>query len=311
MRVAVGISGGVDSAVAALLLKRRGCDLVGVTMTLGRADEETSLAEAKSVAARLGIELKVFDFSREWSANVLDYVRTTYLAGRTPNPCVRCNELVKFALLPKAAFELGCELFATGHYARTREGRLFRAVDRAKDQSYFLYRVSHDILLKTLFPLGELTKQEVRNIASEAGFEVANRGDSQDFCGGDIRGLLGMAPRKGQIVKTDGTILGEHTGFWNYTVGKRKGLGIGGGTPYYVVGLDATKNEVIVGFKEETLIYDVKLLNCVGSIDKSLPVKVRSAGEPKLLKEGISGVTPGQSAVFYRGDEIVGGGIIA
>ena len=168
MKVAVGISGGVDSAVAALLLKEQGHEVVGVTMTLGRADEAKSLAEAKAVAERLGIGLKVFDFSHEWNSCVLDYIRMTYLDGRTPNPCVRCNEAVKFGLLPQTAFEMGCERFATGHYARiltkhrgteTQSGglnsespclcvknvQLLRAVDRAKDQSYFLYRVKPEI----------------------------------------------------------------------------------------------------------------------------------------------------------------------
>lgn len=310
MRIAVGISGGVDSAVAALLLKRQGHDIMGVTMTLGRADEEKSLAEAKAVAARLEIQLQVFNFAKEWNSNVVDYIKSIYLGGQTPNPCIRCNETVKFGLLPRTAFELGCERFATGHYARIKGISLLRAKDRAKDQSYFLYRVKPEILERTIFPLGDLTKSEVRAIAREAGFEAADRGDSQDFCGGDVRAFLGTDPRKGLIIRADGTVLGEHDGFWNYTVGKRKGLGIGGGTPYYVIGINAAKNEVIVGFKDETLVYDLTLADCVGTIDKTLPVKVRSAGEPKLLKDGISGVAPGQSAVFYRGDEIVGGGII-
>ena len=315
MKIAVGISGGVDSAVSALLLKKQGHDLVGVTMTLGRADEEKSVAEARAVADRLGIPLRVFDFSSEWHSNVLQYIRTTYLAGATPNPCVRCNETVKFALLPEAAFALGCERFATGHYARLRADAtvtLLRAKDRAKDQSYFLYRVRPEILAKTVFPLGELTKTEVREIARAAGFEAADRGDSQDFCGGDVRGLLPREPRTGNIVRvSDGKVLGTHPGFWNYTIGKRKGLGIGGGTPYYVIGLDAVRNEVRVGTREEAFAFDLTLTDCVGRIDKSLPVKVRSAGEPKLLADGIAGIAPGQSAVFYDGDAIVGGGIIA
>lgn len=334
MKIAVGISGGVDSAVAALLLKEQGHEVVGVTMTLGRADEVKSLAEAKAAAERLGIPLKVFDFSAEWQRDILRYVAETYLGGQTPNPCVRCNEMVKFGLLPRAAFELGCERFATGHYARVliehgdteaqsidntsaslrlcvSKPRLLRAVDKTKDQSYFLYRVKPEILAKTIFPLGELTKTEVRAKARQFGLEVADKGDSQDFCGGDPMKIVGAAPREGNIVTTGGKVLGKHQGFWNYTIGKRKGLGIGGGTPYYVVGLDAERNEVIVGFKEASVRYDIELRDIVGEIDKSLPVKVRSAGEPRLLKDGIAGIAPGQSAVFYRGDEIVGGGIIA
>ena len=310
MKVAVGISGGVDSAVAALLLKEQGHDLVGVTMTLGRADEAKSVAEAQAVADRLGIPLKVFDFTAEWKANVLDYIRETYLGGTTPNPCVRCNETVKFGLLPRAAFELGCERFATGHYARLKNVRLLRAVDRTKDQSYFLYRVRPEILARTIFPLGELTKAEVREIARQAGFAAADREDSQDFCGGDPMQIVNEPDRPGDVRTADGKVIGRHRGFWHYTVGMRKGLGIGGGTPYYVVRLDAVRNEVVVGFREEALQHDLDLTDVVGVADKSLPVKVRSAGEPKLLKDGIAGVAPGQSAVFYEGDEVVGGGII-
>ena len=314
MKVAVGISGGVDSAVAALLLKAGGHEVVGVTMTLGRADEAKSLAEAKAVAEKLGIELKVFDFSREWNACVLDYMRTTYLDGKTPNPCVRCNETVKFGLLPQAAFELGCERFATGHYARLvsrlSSSVLLRAVDRSKDQSYFLYRVRPEVLARTIFPLGELTKEEVRAKARAFGLEIAEKGDSQDFCGGDPMRIVNEPDRAGEVVTVDGKVIGTHRGYWNYTVGMRKGLGIGGGTPYYVVALDAKKNRVIVGFKDDAVRYDLELTDTVGIIDKSLPVKVRSAGEPRLLKDGIAGIAPGQSAVFYDGDVVVGGGII-
>ena len=316
VKVAVGISGGVDSAVAALLLKEQGYEVVGVTMTLGRADEAKSLVEAKAAAEKLGIKLQVFDFSREWSDNILRYVAETYLDGKTPNPCVRCNETVKFGLLPQAAFEMGCERFATGHYARTgkreegRGKRLLRAVDRSKDQSYFLYRVRPEILERTIFPLGELTKEEVRAKARTFGLEVADKGDSQDFCGGDPMKIVNEPDRAGEVVTVEGKVIGTHRGYWNYTVGMRKGLGIGGGTPYYVVALDAKKNRVIVGFKDDAVRYDLELTDTVGVIDKSLPVKVRSAGEPRLLKDGIAGIAPGQSAVFYDGDVVVGGGII-
>ena len=325
MKVAVGISGGVDSAVAALLLGEQGHEVIGVTMTLGRQDEERSLAEAKAAAARLGVPLEIFDFSREWDSNVLQYLRNVYLAGETPNPCVRCNETVKFALLPRAAFALGCERFATGHYARVEDGRLYRAVDKAKDQSYFLYRVMPEVLAKTIFPLGGLTKAEVREKARRFGLPVADKGDSQDFCGGDPMRIVGTVPKAGNIVTADGRVLGRHSGFWHYTIGKRRGLGIGGGTPYYVTGLDAVRNEVIVGFKEASVVRVFRIGGVVSFADGAaiaspLTVKVRSAGEPKgpviwrgetvECPEGLSGVAPGQSAVFYRGDEIVGGGII-
>ena len=314
MKVAVGISGGVDSAVAALLLREQGHEVVGVTMTLGRADEAKSLAEAKAAAERLRIPLEVFDFAHEWNSCVLDYIRTTYLGGKTPNPCVRCNETVKFGLLPRAAFEMGCDRFATGHYARLvsrlTSPVLCRAVDNAKDQSYFLYRVKPEILEKTIFPLGELTKDEVRAKARVFGLEIAEKGDSQDFCGGDPMRIVNEPDREGEVVTVDGKVIGKHRGYWNYTVGMRKGLGIGGGTPYYVVTLDAARNRVIVGFKDDAVRYDLELTDTVGVIDKSLPVKVRSAGEPRLLKDGIAGIAPGQSAVFYDGDAVVGGGIV-
>ena len=313
MKVAVGISGGVDSAVAALLLREQGHELVGVTMSLGRADEATSVAEAQAVADRLGIPLKVFDFSSAWHTQVFEYIKRTYLDGATPNPCVRCNETVKFGLLPQAAFALGCERFATGHYARVafeNDVRLLRAVDKTKDQSYFLYRVKPEVLARTVFPLGCLTKDEVRAKARAFGFEAADREDSQDFCGGDPMDVVGRPDEPGDIVTSAGKVLGRHRGFWHYTIGKRKGLGVGGGIPYYVIGLDAARNRVVVGFKEEAVRHDLDLADTVGTIDKTLPVKVRSAGEPKLLADGIAGIAPGQSAVFYRDDEVVGGGII-
>mgnify|MGYP003316691138 CR=1 FL=1 len=318
MKIAVGISGGVDSAVAAMILKEQGHEVVGVTMTLGRADEAKSLAEARLAAERLGIELHVFDLAQEWKREVVDYIRSEYLVGRTPNPCVRCNETVKFGLLPRLAFErLGCDRFATGHYARLESkskvelhSSLLRAVDRTKDQSYFLYRVDPAILANTVFPLGGMTKAEVREYARSHGLEVADKGDSQDFCGGDVKRFIDREPREGDIVTIDGKVLGKHQGFWNYTVGMRKGLGIGGGIPYYVVRIDADRNEVIVGFKEASVAHELRLRDTIGTIDMSLPVKVRSAGEPRLLSDGISGVAPGQSAVFYDGDRIIGGGII-
>ena len=330
MKVAVGISGGVDSAVAALLLKEQGHEVVGVTMTLGRADEAKSLAEAKAAAERLGIELKVFDFSTEWKREILQYVSETYLGGQTPNPCVRCNETVKFGLLPRAAFEMGCDKFATGHYARLvfrlRSSVLLRAVDKTKDQSYFLYRVKPEILARTIFPLGELTKAEVREKARAFGLEVAEKGDSQDFCGGDPMKIVNEPDCEGEVVTVGGKIIGKHRGYWNYTVGMRKGLGIGGGTPYYVVALDAKQNRVIVGFKDDAVRRDFKVVDRVkfstSGEDAASPlmVKVRSAGEPKgpvtveggtvFCPEGIAGVAPGQSAVFYDGDVVVGGGII-
>ena len=297
-------------------------------MTLGRADEEESLAQTRRAAVRLGVPLRVFDFSPEWKKRVAGYIGETYLAGLTPNPCVRCNEEIKMGMLPRAAFELGCERFATGHYARIEDGKLMRAVDRTKDQSYFLYRVNAEILQRTLFPLGGMTKVQVRSLAREMGLEAADRRDSQDFCGGDALSMVDAADREGNIVDLDGKVLGRHRGFWRYTVGMRRGLGIGGGTPYYVVALDAARNEVVVGFREAAAVGDFTVASPVafpGGFEGELALKVRSAGEPRgpveveelpggrlrvRCPDGIVGVAPGQSAVFYRGETVAGGGII-
>jgi tRNA-specific 2-thiouridylase len=337
VKIAIGMSGGVDSAVTALLLREQGHTLTGYTMTLGRSDDAASLAAARETADRIGIPLVVCDFADDWRRRVLDDLRATTLAGRTPNPCVRCNERVKCALLPARAFADGCDLFATGHYAQVRSGadgvHLGRAADRAKDQSYFLYRVRPDILSRMLFPLGALTKNEVRARARAAGLPAAAHGESQDFCGGDPLAIVGAADREGNIVDRSGNVLGRHTGFWKYTVGKRKGLGIGGGTPYYVVRLDAARNEVVVACREEAVTRAFALEQPVwlrpaeevaaAEAAGELSVKVRSAGEPKgpvafdfahnvcRCATPLSGVAPGQSAVFYRGDELLGGGLIA
>ncbi len=351
MKIAVGLSGGVDSAVAAARLKAAGHEVTGVMMRLwkpgryaGGADgscfgpgEEANIAVATQLAAALAIPFRVFDLNADYEREVVDYFRETYLAGRTPNPCVRCNARVKFGLLPRVARASGLDFdrFATGHYARIvgRNGRcaLLRARDVAKDQSYFLYRLSQEQLATTLFPLGELTKDEVRAEARARALSVADRPDSQDFCTGGTDDLIGAADRPGDIVDRSDRTLGRHRGFWHYTIGQRKGLGIGGaGEPYYVVALDAERNRVVVGRKNEAIetslvVKDVVWGACapLGRED-AVPclVKVRSAGRlvPATLRgevctfpEGIAGVAPGQSAVFYSpdGEAVLAGGEIA
>lgn len=339
MRVAIGLSGGVDSSVAALLLKEAGHEVVGITMKLWRegyykggerescfsAKEPENIARIEELAKTLGIEYQAFDCFEAYNKEVIGYFRDTYLEGRTPNPCVRCNELVKFGLLPRLAADAGLKFdkFATGHYARIEEvdGRycVARGVDDSKDQSYFLCRLSQEQLSKTLFPLGGLTKKEIRKIAAEKGLITAERPDSQDFYSGDKAELIGEPDRPGNIVDVRGKVLGTHNGFWHYTVGQRKGLGIGGGTPYYVVDLNACKNEVIIGFEEEAVKTSLEMTDVVygamspdendGEKEIECFVKVRSAGVPRgpaFLKgtaatfpNGIRGVAPGQSAVFY------------
>ena len=352
MNVAVGMSGGVDSSVAALLLLKAGHDVSGVLMKIWPGpdapaaarsacygpDEAGDIQAARDVCARLGIPLHVIDCSGSYEDLVLRYFREGYLAGTTPNPCVRCNQLVKFGILPDAARRSGLEFdrFATGHYARVEHaaalGRflLKRAVDIRKDQSYFLYRLSQAQLATVLFPLGELAKSRVRTIAREEGLPVHDRKESQDFYGGDLGDILGRDGREGDIVDRDGRVLGRHRGVAGYTIGQRKGLGIAFPVPLYVVGIDAGTNRLVVGPENETFRRACMVLECVWGPYDDLPapaevrVKVRSGGRfvPATISpldggrtrvdfaEPVASVAPGQSAVFYDGETVVGGGII-
>ena len=351
MKVAVGLSGGVDSSVAALLLKEQGHEVVGITMRLWRdgrykggerdacfgAGEAEDIAAAQTFADKIGIPYHVFDCADEYDREIVRYFRETYLSGKTPNPCVRCNAMMKFGLLPDLAMRSGLdfEKFATGHYARTRalpDGRiaLMRAVDESKDQSYFLYRLSQRQLARHVFPLGELTKRDVREIARRHGLPAADRPDSQDFYSGDVAELIGAPKREGEIVDMTGRVLARHDGFWHFTIGQRKGLGIGGGgTPYYVIDINACANRVVVGRAEDAVrtSLDVTDMNWVSIPETSQPldvtVKVRSAGSPRgpatlhdrhcSFPGGIAGIAPGQSAVFYSADSstLLCGGVIA
>lgn len=352
MRIAVGLSGGVDSSVAALLLLREGHDVAGVLMKLwpgpdGEApaksacygpDEAADIRDATAVCARLGIPLSVIDCSRSYEDLVLGYVREAYAAGTTPNPCVRCNPLVKFGVLPEAARAAGLvfERFATGHYARVERdpglGRflLRRGVDDAKDQSYFLYRLTQGQLSSVLFPLGGLTKSRVRDLAREAGLPVHDRKESQDFYGGDLGDLVGPGAGEGDIVDRGGRVLGRHHGLTHYTIGQRKGLGIAWPVPLYVLAIDAAANRLVVGPESETLGRTAVVRDCVWGPfeDLTAPAEVRvkvrsggrlcpgrisSLGDGRVrvdLAEPVSAIAPGQSAVFYDGDTVVGGGVI-
>ena len=347
MKVAVGLSGGVDSAVAALLLKRAGHDVVGVSMKLWREDssykggerdacfgpgEADDIAAAGALAEKLGIDYRVFDCSEEYERTVLGYFRRERTAGRTPNPCIVCNRFLKFGLLPQmASAALEFDRFATGHYARIveRGGRLAvaRAADASKDQSYFLWGLSQQQLARAMFPLGDLTKAEVRRLAHEEGFPMADKADSQDFYSGDANEIVGKEDAEGRVVDLNGKTLGTHRGYWHYTVGQRQGLGIGGGTPFYVVRVDPCRNEVVVGRREEAIghAFSVEDLNWQGLAPTEEPIsgfmKIRSTGRPAgpvtlengvvRAPDGLFGVAPGQSAVLYSDDgTILCGGII-
>ncbi len=358
MKIAVGMSGGVDSSVAALLLKAAGHEVFGITMKLwpdgagqrpapavrsGRnacfgPDEAEDIEMARLVCGRLGIPFHVFDCSDGYEDLVLRDFRDEYRRGRTPNPCVRCNQAVKFGLLPRLAEASGLDFdhFATGHYARVERdagsGRflLKKGSDERKDQSYFLYRLSGEQLARAMFPLGAYTKDRVRRMAEEAGLPVKDKKDSQDFYCGDLDDILGPGAEEGDIVDRRGTVLGRHRGVRRYTIGQRRGLGLSSAVPLYVTGIDAAANRLVVGPEDETFsrsctASDCRWIACDGPGDGlEAEVKVRSSSRPVgaaisrldggrvrvVFSESLPAVTPGQSAVFYRGDIVLGGGVI-
>jgi tRNA-specific 2-thiouridylase len=338
MRVAVGMSGGVDSSVAALLLKGADHDVVGVTMLVYPGDEPADAADAARVCERLRIPHHVVDLREEFRALVIDHTRQEYLAGRTPNPCVRCNRLVKFGLLVErlAARAGGVEAFATGHYARasfdagTGRWAVSKAADAAKDQSYFLCLLGQDQIARALFPLGELAKDDVRRRAREAGLEVHDRPESQDFAAGGYRAVTGLLEREGPVKDSRGAVIGRHHGYWGYTVGQRRGLGVGGGEPLYVTRIDAATNTVVAGpesdlWRTELVAGQVHGMGLAGvraPLKLSVKIRYRNPETPALVEpmgadrvrvvfdEPQRAVAPGQMAVCYDGERIALAGVI-
>lgn len=347
-RVLVGMSGGVDSTVTAALLQKEGYEVIGGTMkefNFSPDKESTGLAvedKARKIAEKLQIPLYTFDLEKEFEKIILDNFVSEYSQGRTPNPCIICNRKIKFKILLNKAKELGIDFLATGHYARIihdKSGRhlLAKPEDRDKDQTYMLYRLNQYQLEHTLFPLGNLTKDEVRRNAAKLGFEYEEGDDSQDICflpDNDYIGFLeSYAPesfRQGPILDEEGNELGQHNGLHNYTIGQRKGLGIAKGYPIYVIRLDLEKNAVIVGknekvFGKSLIAHD---LNWISVENLSVPIEVEAkirynSPASKAMIYPVEGggvkvdfvekqraITPGQSVVFYDGEVVIGGGII-
>ena len=346
-KVIIGMSGGVDSSVAAYLLKKQGYDVIGVTMHIWQEENASNglkaEQDAKRVADTLGIEHRVVHFEDEFKKKVVNYFINEYLSGKTPNPCNVCNRYIKWECLLEAAKEFGAAYVATGHYARIdklQNGRyaICNSVTAKKDQTYALYNLSQEQLAHTIMPVGAYEKDDIRKIAEEIGLEIASKADSQDICfipdgdyAGFIRNNSDTVIEEGDFVDKEGKILGRHKGITNYTIGQRKGLNLAMGHPVFVTGIDTENNQVVIGENEDLFTKRVKAVDfnymAVDKMEKGERFigKIRyahkgdwctvlEASEHHVLvefDETVRAITPGQALVLYQGEYVAGGGTIA
>ncbi len=339
-KVYVGMSGGVDSSITAALLKKQGYTVTGVYMKNWSQDLpgfvcpwQEDYQDAKRVAVQLGVDFRMYDFETEYRHKVVDYMLGEYRAGRTPNPDIMCNQEVKFKLFLETALADGADLIATGHYARIKDGQLFAGLDKTKDQSYFLYRVTEEALRKSLMPIGELHKTEVRQLAKKLKLSTADKPDSQGICFVGQVGIkefllheLGSQPA-GPIIDQNNKEIGQHDGAIFYTIGQRHGLNVGGGLPYYVTRKNMKTNAVYVTtnlddenlWHQEIKLSDLHWINERPEANKKYHARLRYRGplvpcelknSKLILAEPQRGLAAGQSAVLYDADRILGGGII-
>ncbi len=333
--ILLGFSGGVDSAAAAVLLQKSGFQVIPVVLDMGGAGSDFLLIRARKMAERLGLELRVETVAESFSDNVVDYLLTSYSHALTPNPCIRCNASVKFAALAALADRMGIEKIATGHYFLNNHQGCFRARDRLKDQSYFLFSIKLELMRRTLFPLGEIDKKNALGLAEKAGYELDDYRESQELCflNGekyqDFMRRRGIGGDVGDIVDLEGKLLGRHQGLQNYTIGQRRGLGIAHQVPLYVVRLDYAHNRLIVGERSSACgagceVDEINWLAAVPESGAEISCQIRYRHTPSpakliFLSSGRAAVefktpqfaiTPGQGAAFFRGDQLLGGGFI-